>query len=68
MESLKLWPRHFHGGCAEALLTIDRRGFPDYAYGGILASLVDCRGIAVAAAFFHQARGKTLDGGDPVPR
>ncbi|PPE72065.1 thioesterase [Solimonas fluminis] len=62
---------HFHGSHAEALFTIDRQysgGFPDYAYGGIVASLLDCHGIAAAAAFFHQAQGKTLEGGEPLPR
>lgn len=62
---------HFHGDHAEALFTIDRQysgGFPDYAYGGIVASLLDCHGIAAAAAFFHQAQGKTLDSGEPLPR
>ena len=62
---------HFHGDHAEALFTIDRQysgGFPDYAYGGIVASLLDCHGIATAAAFFHRAQGKALDSGEPVPR
>lgn len=62
---------HFHGDHAEALFTIDRKysgGFPDYAYGGIVASLLDCHGIAAAAAFSQQAQGKTLDDGEPLPR
>lgn len=62
---------HFHGSHAEARFTIDCQysgGFPDYAYGGIVASLLDCHGIAAAAAFFQQAQGKTLDSGEAVPR
>lgn len=41
-------------------------GFPDNAYGGLLASLLDCHGIATAAAFAQRAQGKNFD--EPIGR
>ncbi|GAB4275809.1 MAG: PaaI family thioesterase [Deferrisomatales bacterium] len=42
-------------------------GIPGYAYGGLIASVVDCHGTATAAAAAHQAAGGTFDTG-PLPR
>ena len=39
-------------------------GFPGFAYGGILASVLDCHGTASAAAFAARDQGS----GEPMPR
>jgi acyl-coenzyme A thioesterase PaaI-like protein len=40
---------------------------PGFVYGGLIASLLDCHGIAAAAAAQLQAEGRTIGDG-PVPR
>jgi uncharacterized protein (TIGR00369 family) len=40
---------------------------PGYVYGGLIASLIDCHGIATAAAASMKAAGK-VPGQDPTPR
>jgi len=42
-------------------------GIPGFAYGGVLASLVDCHGTATAAAAFSDANGIPIEK-DSVPR
>lgn len=42
-------------------------GVPSFAYGGMLASVIDCHGNAAAAYFYHQSLGLTL-GQDPLAR
>lgn len=42
-------------------------GVPSFAYGGLLASLVDCHGNAAAAWFYHKSFGFTL-GKEPLAR
>ena len=49
-------PRPYHTG-----------GFPDYLYGGLIASLVDCHSAATAAAARCRADGLEL-GKQPLPR
>ena len=40
-------------------------GVPDHAYGGMVASLLDCHGTASAAAFAYRAAGREMgDEGD----
>lgn len=49
------------GDVVEARFTADRiysGGFPGNAYGGLLASLLDCHGAASAAAFAYKAKGR----------
>lgn len=42
-------------------------GVPDNAYGGTVASLIDCHGTASAAAFASRAQGRELgEGQEPV--
>lgn len=36
-------------------------GVPDHAYGGMVASLLDCHGTASAAAFAYRAAGREMD-------
>lgn len=40
-------------------------GHPGNAYGGLLASLLDCHGTASAAAFAYRERGRVM--GDDLP-
>jgi len=40
-------------------------GVPDHAYGGMIASLLDCHGAASAAAFMYQKEGREI--GDSLP-
>ena len=49
-------PRQYHTG-----------GFPDYLYGGLIASLIDCHSAATAAAARDRADGNEL-GRQPLPR
>jgi len=49
-------PSNYHSG-----------GFPDYLYGGLIASLIDCHSAATAAAARHRADGHELGNG-PLPR
>lgn len=42
-------------------------GVPSFAYGGMLASVIDCHGNAAAAYFYHQSLGLTL-GQAPLAR
>lgn len=42
-------------------------GVPAFAYGGMLAAVVDCHGNASAAWFYHQSLGYTL-GKEPLAR
>jgi acyl-coenzyme A thioesterase PaaI-like protein len=49
-------PQHYHTG-----------GFPDYLYGGLIASLVDCHSAATAAAARCRADGHEL-GQQPLSR
>jgi acyl-coenzyme A thioesterase PaaI-like protein len=49
-------PRPYHTG-----------GFPGYAYGGLIASLVDCHSAATAAAARARADGQAL-GSRPLDR
>ncbi len=42
-------------------------GVPGNAYGGMVASLLDCHGTASASAFAHRAAGREMgDGGAPM--
>ncbi|MGB3412225.1 MAG: hypothetical protein WBA45_13625 [Microthrixaceae bacterium] len=46
-------------------------GMPGHAYGGLIASLIDCHGTASASAFVQRARGTSINGtliNVPVPR
>lgn len=43
-------------------------GVPDHAYGGMVASLLDCHGTASAAAFAYRAAGRALGDGGPFMR
>ncbi|MEA4944666.1 MAG: PaaI family thioesterase [Propionicimonas sp.] len=43
-------------------------GVPDHAYGGLLASLLDCHGAASATAFAYRARGGEVGDGGELPR
>jgi acyl-coenzyme A thioesterase PaaI-like protein len=49
-------PRHYHTG-----------GIPDYVYGGLIASLVDCHSAGTAAAARARTDGQAL-GDKPLPR
>lgn len=49
-------PRHYHTG-----------GYPDYLYGGLIASLIDCHSAATAAAARCREKGLTL-GRQPLSR
>jgi acyl-coenzyme A thioesterase PaaI-like protein len=40
---------------------------PGFVYGGLVASLIDCHGIATAAAHAHRAAGREIGDG-PTPR
>ena len=42
-------------------------GFPDYLYGGLIASLVDCHGAGTAAAAKARSEGDVSDD-QPIPR
>ncbi len=42
-------------------------GFPDYLYGGLIASLIDCHGAGTAAAAKERSEGNTSDD-KPIPR
>ena len=42
-------------------------GVPHFAYGGMLAAVIDCHGNAAAAWFYHRAQGLML-GKDPMAR
>lgn len=61
---------YLNGDIVEARFTVDRiysGGVPQNAYGGLLASLLDCHGAASAAAFAHAAAGREIgDGCDPM--
>ena len=41
--------------------------FPGYAYGGLIASLIDCHATGTAASAKHREEGKSLDA-EPVVR
>ncbi|MFT3876099.1 MAG: hotdog domain-containing protein [Propioniciclava sp.] len=43
-------------------------GVPDHAYGGLLASLLDCHGAASATAFAYRAAGGEVGDGGALPR
>lgn len=43
-------------------------GFPGKAYGGLVASLLDCHGAASAAAFAARADGTEIGGDKPLSR
>lgn len=43
-------------------------GVPDNAYGGMIASLIDCHGTASAAAFASRAQGRELGEGQGLIR
>ena len=43
-------------------------GVPGKAYGGLVASLLDCHGTASAAAFAGRAEGVAIGGGRPLSR
>ena len=45
----------------------DQVALPGFVYGGLIASLIDCHGIATAAAAAELAAGRTIGAG-PVPR
>jgi acyl-coenzyme A thioesterase PaaI-like protein len=49
-------PCHYHSG-----------GFPEYLYGGLIASLIDCHSAATAAAARCRADGRELGDG-PLSR
>ncbi len=42
-------------------------GVPDHAYGGMIASLLDCHGAASAAAYAYQKEGRQIgEGPQPI--
>ncbi len=43
------------------------RGAADFAYGGLIASLIDCHSAGSAAIFWMSANGLEI-GGEPAPR
>jgi acyl-coenzyme A thioesterase PaaI-like protein len=43
------------------------RGAGEFAYGGIIASLIDCHSAGSAAIFWMQANGRVI-GDEPAPR
>jgi len=43
-------------------------GVPDHAFGGMVASLLDCHGTASAAAFAYRAAGREMDDGGEFMR
>ncbi len=43
------------------------RGAGEFAYGGLIASLIDCHAAGSAAIFWMQANGRAL-GQEPAPR
>ena len=45
----------------------DEIGVPGFAYGGLIASLVDCHAMGTAAAAFERAAGRDIGDG-PAPR
>jgi len=49
-------PKHYHTG-----------GIPGYAYGGLIASLIDCHGAGTASAIKHRNDGREM-GSDPLFR
>ena len=54
-----------------ARFSIDEKfsgGVPGNAYGGMIASLLDCHGTASAAAFAYRNRGRIMDDGGPTIR
>ena len=61
---------HLCGDVVEARFTVDpiySGGVPYNAYGGLLASLLDCHGAASAAAFAYRAAGREMgDGANPL--
>lgn len=40
-------------------------GMPGHAYGGLIASLIDCHGTGSASAFVHRERGGVIGEGPP---
>jgi len=48
-------PRPYHTG-----------GIPGFAYGGLIASLLDCHGAGTAAAAAHKAEGREMGTEPPV--
>ncbi|MES3708728.1 PaaI family thioesterase [Pseudomonas putida] len=61
---------YLKGNIVEACFTVDpvySGGVPLNAYGGLLASLLDCHGAASAAAFAYRDAGRTMgDDGSPI--
>ena len=59
----------WHDGIATAHFHPEPKhiALPGFVYGGLIASLADCHGIATAAAASMVAEGK-LPGNDPTPR
>jgi acyl-coenzyme A thioesterase PaaI-like protein len=54
-----------------ARFTIENKfsgGVPGNAYGGIIASLLDCHGTASAAAFAYRDRGRSIGDNGPAIR
>ena len=49
-------PENYHSG-----------GYPDFVYGGLLASLVDCHGTGTASAAAYRAEGRAM-GTEPCLR
>lgn len=45
----------------------EHMALPGFVYGGLIASLADCHGIATAAAAFMERQG-AVPGRDPTPR
>ena len=41
---------------------------PGYVYGGLIASLIDCHGVASAAAYFASPDTFPMAGASPLPR
>jgi acyl-coenzyme A thioesterase PaaI-like protein len=39
---------------------------PDYVYGGLIASLIDCHSTGTAAAASYRAQGRTMDSEPPL--
>lgn len=55
------------GGVARFQPASHHIALPGYVYGGLIASLADCHGIATAAGAFMERAG-SVPGRDPTPR
>ena len=60
---------HWNGDDTIARFTIPPKysgGVPGHAYGGMVASLIDCHGTASAAAFAYRAQDREMGDENPI--